>query len=56
MRARRTRTSTVSPGSAWSRYHHAALVPVRSGLTVAAPDTTWSSIPSLGYGVALGVP
>ena len=24
----------------------------RAGFTVAAPDTTWSLIPSLGYGVA----
>ena len=28
-------------------------MPVRAGLTVAAPSTTWSLIPSLGYGVVL---
>ena len=38
------------PPRAW--YQKAHLVPTRSGLTVAAPWTTWSLIPSFGYGVA----
>ena len=44
----RSRTSTVSPGCTSSRYQAAALVPRRSGSTVAAPWITWSLMPSLG--------
>lgn len=39
-----------------SRCRSAALVPTRSGFTVSAPWTTWSLIPSLGYGVVAGDP
>src|SRR6266540_6369073 len=52
----RRRSSTVSPGATATRYHTAHLVPRRAGLTVAAPDTTWSLIPSLGYGVSAATP
>jgi hypothetical protein len=38
------------------RYHGEHLVPVRAGLTVAAPPTTWSPIPSFGYGVTGSLP
>ena len=31
-------------------------MPVRSGLTVAAPLTTWSLMPSFGYGVSGAAP
>ena len=31
-------------------------VPTPSGLTVAAPETTWSLIPSFGYGVVAAAP
>ena len=48
--ARRRRISLVSPAGTSSWYQSAALVPVASGLTVARPCTTWSLIPSLGYG------
>src|SRR5271165_832492 len=47
----RSRNSTVSPAGTVTWYQNAALVPVRSGFTVAAPLTTWSLMPSLGYGV-----
>ena len=40
-----------SPAPTVTWYQNAALVPVRSGLTVAAPLTTWSLMPSFGYGV-----
>ena len=31
-------------------------MPKPSGLTVAAPETTWSLIPSFGYGVMASTP
>ena len=31
-------------------------MPTPSGLTVAAPETTWSLIPSFGYGVVAAAP
>ena len=37
-------------------YQAAAFVPVRSGLTVGAPLTTWSLMPSFGNGVIGGAP
>ena len=39
-----------------TRYQKAHLVPVRSGLTVAAPLITWSLMPSFGYGVIGAAP
>ena len=42
------RRSRPARRSAW--YQKAHLVPRRSGLTVARPATTWSLMPSLGYG------
>ena len=42
------------PAATVSRYQAAAFVPVPAGLTVAAPLTTWSLMPSLGYGVVGG--
>ena len=48
---RRRRISAVAPGATVSRYQAAAFVPVFAGLTVAAPATTWSLMPSLGHGV-----
>ena len=52
----RSRSSTVAPAGTVSRYQNAHLVPRRSGLTVGAPDTTWSLMPSFGYGVAARTP
>ncbi len=37
-------------------YQNAHLVPVRAGLTVGAPPTTWSLMPSFGYGVSGAAP
>jgi hypothetical protein len=37
-------------------YQNAHLVPVRPGLTVAAPPITWSLMPSFGYGVTGAAP
>ena len=48
----RSRTSAVWPGWTVSWYQNEHLVPVRPGLTVAAPLTTWSLMPSFGYGVS----
>ena len=45
---RRSRISAVSPGGTSRRYQGEAFVPTPSGLTVAAPPTTWSLIPSFG--------
>ena len=39
-----------------SLYQKAHLVPLRSGLTVAAPWITWSLMPSFGYGVTGAAP
>jgi hypothetical protein len=50
----RRRICVVPPGSTVRRYASAALVPTRSGLTVAAPLTMWSLIPSFGYGLRFG--
>ena len=41
----------VPPAGTVRWYHQAALVPSPAGLTVAAPETTWSLIPSFGYAV-----
>ena len=41
----------MSPGATVNRYQAAAFVPLSAGLTVAAPATTWSLIPSFGHGV-----
>src|SRR5438477_9345438 len=38
------------------RYQNAILVPVPPGFTVGAPCTTWSLMPSFGYGVLGGDP
>ncbi len=46
----------MAPGSIGTRYQIAALVPLASGLTVAAPLTTWSLMPSLGNGIASSSP
>ena len=53
---RRSRISAVPPGSTVTRYQADAFEPVCSGLTVAAPLTTWSLMPSLGHGVVGGWP
>ena len=45
----RSRSSTVAPGATVTWYQNDALVPRASGLTVSAPETTWSLMPSLGY-------
>ena len=50
------RSSTVAPAATSTRYRKAAFVPRRSGLTVSAPETTWSLIPSFGNGDAAGEP
>ena len=47
----RSRSSAVPPAGTVTSYQNAALVPVRSGFTVAFPLTTWSLMPSFGYGV-----
>ena len=47
-RVSRRRNSTVAPGATSAVYHQAALVPRWAGLTVGAPATTWSLMPSLG--------
>ena len=52
----RRRISAVAPGATVSRYQAAAFVPVCAGLTVAAPCTTWSLMPSLGHGVVASAP
>ena len=52
----RNRSSTVSPGPAVTWYQNEHLVPVRSGFTVSAPLTTWSLMPSFGYGVSGAAP
>src|ERR1700761_3325463 len=52
----RTCTTAVSPAGTVRVYQKAHLVPVWSGFTVAAPLTTWSLIPSLGYLVTDGQP
>ena len=52
----RSRISLVPPAGTVRWYHQAALVPRLSGLTVAAPETTWSLMPSFGYGVSGGPP
>ena len=46
----------VAPGSTATWYQSAAFVPWCSGLTVAAPATTWSLIPSFGYGGLVSEP
>src|SRR5689334_21151539 len=46
----------VSPGGTVMRYQNAILVPVPPGFTVGAPCTTWSLMPSFGYGVLGGDP
>jgi len=56
VRHRRSRSVAVSPAPTTSRYQAAALVPIAAGLTVDAQSTRWSLMPSLGYGVRLGVP
>src|SRR5438128_11873049 len=38
------------------RYQNAVLVPVPPGCTVGAPCTTWSLMPSFGYGVLAADP
>src|SRR5439155_9814367 len=38
------------------RYQHAIFVPVLLGCTVGAPCTTWSLMPSFGYGVLAADP
>ena len=38
------------------RYQHAIFVPVLLGFTVGAPCTTWSLMPSFGYGVLAADP
>ena len=50
-RRSRRRSSARPPAGTVRWYHQAAFVPRCSGFTVAAPDTTWSLIPSFGYGV-----
>ena len=52
----RSRISLVPPAGTVRWYHQAALVPRPSGLTVSAPETTWSLMPSFGYGVSGGAP
>ena len=55
--ASRSRISAVSPGG--DRERRSAGLPwcrVRRGLTVGAPWTTWSPIPSFGKGEAFGAP
>ena len=52
----RSRTSADPPAGTVNTYQAAAFVPVRLELTVAAPLTTWSLMPSFGYGVVAGSP
>ena len=52
----RSCSSTVWPAGTVTLYQKAHLVPLRSGLTVAAPWITWSLMPSLGYGVIGSAP
>ena len=52
----RSRSSAEAPGASVTWYQKAHLVPVRSGLTVAAPPITWSLMPSFGYGVSGAAP
>src|SRR5487761_387159 len=47
----RSRSSAVAPPPRVSWYQNAHFVPVRPGFTVGAPLTTWSLMPSFGYGV-----
>src|SRR5690242_18004598 len=49
-------TVADSPGATFRVYQNAHLVPCRSGLTVAAPLTTWSLMPSFGYDERPAVP
>ncbi len=44
----RSLSSACSPGGTVSWYQKAHLVPMRAGLTVAAPLITWSPMPSFG--------
>ena len=44
----RSRSSAVCPAGTVTWYQNAHLVPVPTGLTVAAPWITWSLMPSLG--------
>ena len=46
----------VAPGATVSRYQAAQRVPRRSGLTVSAPETTWSLMPSFGHSVRGSAP
>ena len=50
----RNLTSADPPAGTVRTYQAAAFVPVQLGLTVSAPCTTWSLMPSLGYGVVGG--
>src|SRR5256885_17174316 len=54
--ASRSRSSTVAPAGTVMRYQHAIFVPVLLGFTVGAPCTTWSLMPSFGYGVLAADP
>src|SRR4051812_1830851 len=45
-----TRTSALCPAGTVSTCQNAALVPLLPGLTVGAPETTWSLMPSFGHG------
>ena len=46
----------VDSGCTVTVYQNAHLVPVCCGFTVGAPPTTWSLMPSFGYGVTEGQP
>ena len=45
-----------APAGTVTWYQNAHLVPLPTGLTVAAPWITWSLMPSLGYGVSASAP
>ncbi len=46
----------MAAGSTATWYHNDAFVPSACGLTVSWPPTTWSLMPSLGYGVPVSTP